>query len=67
MIFSVIDQYNSFVENNFIKTSEAQLEVLRKLNLVWNKNKKKGLFINSKKKKMAFTYMEQLEREKLFY
>ena len=41
MSFSVVDQYNSFVENNFIKTSEAQLEVLNKLNSVWNKSKKK--------------------------
>ena len=56
MSFSVIDQYNSFVENNFIKTSEAQLEVLRKLNSVWNKNKKNNLFVKSKKKDGIYLY-----------
>ena len=66
MSFSVIDQYNSFVENNFIKTSEAQLEVLNKLNSVWNKSKKNTLFANSKKR-MGFICMDQLEQEKLFY
>ena len=56
MSFSVIDQYNSFVENNFIKTSEAQLEVLNKLNSVWNKSKKNSLFVNPKKKDGVYLY-----------
>ena len=30
MSYSVIDQYNSFVENNFIKTNESQLAILKK-------------------------------------
>ena len=30
MMFNVIDQYNSFVENNFIKSNESQLDVLKK-------------------------------------
>ena len=56
MTFSVFDQYNSFVENNFIKNNEFQLEVLRKLNSVWNKNKKNILFAKSKKKNGIYLY-----------
>ena len=41
MSFDVIDQYNSFVENNFIKPNKTQLEVLKKLNLVWKSSQKK--------------------------
>ncbi len=50
MSFSVVDQYNSFVENNFIKTSEEQLNVLKKLNSTWINSKKNNFFIKSKKK-----------------
>tara|TARA_Y100000768_G_scaffold269876_1_gene206350 strand:- start:212 stop:1252 length:1041 start_codon:yes stop_codon:yes gene_type:complete len=56
MSFSVIDQYNSFVENNFIKTSETQLEVLRKLNSVWSQNKKNSLFVKYKKRDGVYLY-----------
>ena len=49
MFFDVIDQYNSFVENNFIKSNGEQLIVLKKLNAVWKKNKKTGIFSNKKK------------------
>ena len=66
MSFSVVDQYNSFVENNFIKTSKEQLEVLKKLNSVWINNKKNNIFIKSKKK-MEFIYTDQLAQGKLFY
>ena len=40
MSFNVIDQYNSFVENNFIKSNNLQIEVLKKINNAWNTNKK---------------------------
>ncbi len=56
MSFTVIDQYNSFVENNFIKTSEAQLDVLRQLNLIWSKNNKNNIFIKNKKKDGVYLY-----------
>ena len=56
MSFSVIDQYNSFVENNFIKTSKAQLEVLKKLNSVWDKHKKNSIFLKSNKKNGVYLY-----------
>ena len=56
MSFSVIDQYNSFVENNFIKTSEEQLNVLKKLNAVWSNNKKSNLFVKTRKKDGVYLY-----------
>ena len=50
MLFNVIDQYYSFVENNFIKSNEAQLNVLKKINIIWNTNKKTNIFSSNKKK-----------------
>ena len=50
MSFNVIDQYNSFVENNFIKSNDQQLNILKKINLIWKNNQKSNLFsINIKK------------------
>ena len=43
MSFTVIDQYNSFVENNFIKSNQSQLDVLKKIDTIWNNNKKTNL------------------------
>ncbi len=56
MTFNVIDQYNSFVENNFIKSNNAQLTVLNKLSSVWLNSKKKNIFSNSKKKQGFYLY-----------
>ncbi len=56
MSYSVIDQYNSFVENNFIRTNENQLEVLKKINSIWSDNKKNNIFTNSKKKDGIYLY-----------
>ena len=50
MSFTVIDQYNSFVENNFIKSNRSQLDVLKKNDTIWNNNKKTNLFSKSNKK-----------------
>ena len=50
MSFTVIDQYKSFVENNFIKSNRSQLEVLKKIDTIWNKNKKTNFFSNTNKK-----------------
>ena len=50
MFFDVIDQYHSFVENNFIKANEEQIRVLKKINSIWNANKKTNLFSPIKKK-----------------
>ncbi len=56
MPFDVIDQYNSFVENNFIKSNDEQLEVLKKLNSVWSSNKKNNFFSNTNKKHGLYLY-----------
>ena len=48
MTFTVIDQYNSFVENNFIKSDNDQIKILNDINIVWKKNKRKRYFIKSK-------------------
>ncbi len=56
MSFNVIDQYNSFVENNFIKSNETQIDVLKKINSVWNTNKKIKFFLGNKKKDGIYLY-----------
>ena len=35
-MFNVIDQYNSFVENNFIKKNKEQIEFLKQADNVWS-------------------------------
>ena len=44
MSFNVIDQYNSFVENNFINSNLEQINILKKINSIWITNKKTNLF-----------------------
>ena len=56
MSFNVIDQYNSFVENNFIKSNKSQIDVLKKINLTWIRNKKSNLFSVNKKKEGVYLY-----------
>ena len=51
MSFNVIDQYNSFVENNFIKSNKEQLEILAKIKSIWTNKKKSNLFLANKKKR----------------
>ena len=58
MSFNVIDQYNSFVENNFIKSNSIQVDVLKKINKIWDNNKKTNFFLGNKKK-MEYIYMEK--------
>ena len=58
-MFNVIDQYNSFVENNFIKKNEDQIEFLKQANNVWSSFSKTKLFfkwlqIKGLKKKQIF-------------
>ena len=50
MSFNVIDQYNSFVENNFINSNLEQVNILKKINSIWNTNKKTNLFSSNIKK-----------------
>ena len=47
-MFNVIDQYNSFVENNFIKKNVDQIEFLKQANNVWSSFSKTKLFFKDK-------------------
>ncbi len=49
MSFDVIDQYNSFVENNFIKSNQKQINILKKINFIWSESQKKNIFSTNKK------------------
>ena len=56
MPFDVIDQYSSFVENNFIKSNKEQIRVLKNMSLVWQNYKKTGIFLNSNKKEGIYIF-----------
>ena len=56
MKFNVIDQYYSFVENNFIKSNDEQVDVLKKINSIWDNNKKTSLFSGNKKRDGVYLY-----------
>ncbi len=56
MTFNVIDQYNSFVENNFIKSNESQVNVLKKINSIWDTNQKTNYFLVNKKKDGVYLF-----------
>ena len=56
MAFDVIDQYSSFVENNFIKSNKEQIRVLKNMSLVWQNYKKTGIFSNSNKKEGIYIF-----------
>ena len=60
MKFNILDQYNSFVENNFIKKDLKQVEVLKKINEAWNK-KKKNFFLK-KQQKRCLSFMVDWNR-----
>ena len=47
-MFNVIDQYNSFVENNFIKKNVDQIKFLKQANNVWSSYSKTKLFFKDK-------------------
>ena len=47
-MFNVIDQYNSFVENNFIKKNKDQIEFLKQADNVWSSFSKTKLFFKEK-------------------
>ena len=50
MNFTVLDQYNSFVENHFINKDSQQIDVLQRTYNAWNNNKKNNFFFKQKKK-----------------
>ena len=51
MNFSVLDHYNGFVLNNFIKKDNTQINLLNKISLTWNQYNKNNLFFSKNKKK----------------
>jgi hypothetical protein len=66
MNFSVLDHYNGFVLNNFIKKDNTQIDLLNKISLTWNQYNKNNLFF-SKNKKKVFTFMVRLVQARRFY
>ena len=54
MNFTVLDQYNSFVENHFINKDSQQIDVLQKIYNAWSNNKQKNYFFKQKKTKVFF-------------
>jgi cell division protein ZapE len=56
MNFSVLDHYNGFILNNFIKKDISQIDLLNKISLNWNKFNKNNLFFSKNKKKGIYVY-----------
>jgi cell division protein ZapE len=56
MSFSVLDHYNGFVSNNFIKKDINQTDLLNKISLSWSQYNKNNLFFSKKKKKGIYVY-----------
>ena len=56
MSFSVLDHYNGFVSNNFIKKDIIQINLLNKISFTWNEFNKNNLFFSKKKKKGIYLY-----------
>ena len=50
MSFSVLDHYNGFVLNNFIKQDNSQTNLLNQISLTWHQYNKKNLFFSKRKK-----------------
>ena len=44
MNFTVLDQYKSFVENNFIKKDPFQIDVLERIYDLWKMKDEKNFF-----------------------
>tara|TARA_Y100000590_G_scaffold406956_1_gene496721 strand:- start:713 stop:1753 length:1041 start_codon:yes stop_codon:yes gene_type:complete len=56
MSFNALDQYNSLIENHFIKKDDNQIKVLQKMINVWNLRNNKRFFFNSKTIKGIYLY-----------
>ena len=66
MSFSILDHYNGFVLNNFIKKDISQINLLNKISLIWDQYNKNNLFF-SKNKKKVFMFMVLLVQVRRFY
>ncbi len=56
MSYTILDQYNSFIENKFVKKDPKQIEVLKKINKVWDKKNQNNYFFSNKNKKGIYLY-----------
>ncbi len=56
MSFSILDHYNGFVLNNFIKKDISQINLLNKISLIWDQYNKNNLFFSKNKKKGIYVY-----------
>jgi len=56
MSFSILDHYNGFVSNNFIRKDINQTDLLNKISLVWDKYSKNNLFFSKNKKIGVYVY-----------
>ncbi len=56
MSFSILDHYNGFVLNNFIKKDISQINLLKKISLIWDQYNKNNLFFFKNKKKGIYVY-----------
>ncbi len=56
MNFSVLDHYNGFVSNNFIKKDINQTNLLNEISFAWDEYNKNNLFFSKKKKIGIYVY-----------
>ena len=56
MNFTVLDQYNSFVENHFINNDPQQIDVLQKIYNAWNNNKYNNYFTEHLKESFIHSF-----------
>ena len=56
MSFTVIDHYEGFEKNNFIKRDESQINLLNSVSLSWDQYNKNNLFYSKRKKLGVYIY-----------
>ena len=56
MNFTILDHYNGFVSNNFIKKDLNQTNLLNKISFTWDQYNKNNLFFSKKKKLGIYIY-----------
>ena len=56
MSFTILDLYEGFVSNSFIKKDINQTDLLKKISLAWDQYNKNNLFFSKKKKVGLYVY-----------
>ncbi|MBD1147428.1 cell division protein ZapE [Pelagibacterales bacterium SAG-MED31] len=56
MSFTILDHYNGFVANNFIKKDINQTDLLKQISFAWDKYNKNNSFFSKKKKVGLYVY-----------